>query len=83
MWRRINKGTKFQLDARHRRALLLSSQRVKPHFVAERLITSTIKDALSRTPRETFPEKHFLPREFESDPEISLNLISQPRRSED
>ena len=25
--------------------------------------------------------KHVLPREFESDPEISLNLISQPRRS--
>ena len=25
------------------------------HFVAESLITSTVKDALSRTPRETFP----------------------------
>ena len=77
-WRRIKKGTKFQLDAGRRSALLLSSQRVKPHFVAESLIMSTVKDALSRTPRE-----HFLPREFESDPEISLSLISQPRRSED
>ena len=54
MWRRIKKGTKFQLDAGRRSALLLSSQRVKPHFVAESLITSTVKDALSRTPRETF-----------------------------
>ena len=35
--------------------MLLSSQRVKPHFVAESLITSTVKDALSQTPRETFP----------------------------
>ena len=34
---------------------MLSSQRVKPHFVAESLITSTVKDVLSRTPRETFP----------------------------
>ena len=55
MWRRIKKGTKFQLDAGRRSALLLSSQQVKPHFVAESLITSTVKDALSRTPRETFP----------------------------
>ena len=55
MWRRIKKGTKFQLDAGLRSALLLSSQQVKPHFVAESLITSTVKDALSRTPRETFP----------------------------
>ena len=54
MWRRIKKGTKFQLDAGRRSPLLLSSQRVKPHFVAESLITSTVKDALSRTPRETF-----------------------------
>ena len=29
-------------------ALLLSSQQVKHHFVAESLITSTVKDALSR-----------------------------------
>ena len=36
-------------------AEVLSSQRVKPHFVAESLITSTVQDALSRTPRETFP----------------------------
>ena len=28
---------------------------VKRHFVAESLITSTVKDVLSRTPRETFP----------------------------
>ena len=55
MWRRIKKGTKFQLDAGRRSALLLSSQLVKLHFVAESLITSTVKDALSRTPRETFP----------------------------
>ena len=55
MWRRTKKGTKFQLDAGRRSALLLSSQQVKPHFVAESLITSTVKDALSRTPRETFP----------------------------
>ena len=48
-------ATKFQLDAGRRSALLLSSQRVKPHFVAESLITSTVKDALSRTPREKFP----------------------------
>ena len=54
MWRRI-KGTKFHLVAGRRSALLLSSQQVKPHFVAESLITSTVKDALSRTPRETFP----------------------------
>ena len=40
-------------DAGRRSALLLSSQRVKPHFVAESLITSTVKDALSRAPRET------------------------------
>ena len=51
----IKKGTKIQLDAGRRSASLLSSQRVKPHFVAESLITSTVKDALSRTPRETFP----------------------------
>ena len=37
-----------------RSALFLSSQQVKHHFVAESLITSTVKDALSRTPRETF-----------------------------
>ena len=55
MWRRIKKGMKFQLDAGRRSALLLSSQQVKPHFVAESLIASTVKDALSRTPRETFP----------------------------
>ena len=55
MWRRIKKGTKFQLDAGRRSALLLSSQQVQHHFVAESLITSTVKDALSRTPRETFP----------------------------
>ena len=78
MWRQIKKGTKFQLDAGRRSALLLSSQRVKPHFVAESLITSTVQDALSRT-----HVKRFLPQEFESDPEISLNLISQPRRSDD
>ena len=30
MWRRIKKGTKFQLDAGRRSALLLSSQQVKP-----------------------------------------------------
>ena len=54
MWRRIKKGTTLQLDAGRRSALLLSSQRVKPHFVAESLIASTVKDALSRTPRETF-----------------------------
>ena len=28
---------------------------MKPHLVVESLITSTVKDALSRTPRETFP----------------------------
>ena len=55
MWRRIKKGTKFQLDAGRRSAFLLSSQQVKPHFVAQSLISSTVKDALSRTPRETFP----------------------------
>ena len=55
MWRRTKKGTKFQLDAGRRSALLLSSQQVKPQIVAESLITSTVKDALSRTPRETFP----------------------------
>ena len=55
MWGRIKKGMKFQLDAGRRSALLSSSQRVKPHFVAESLITSTVKDALSRTPRETLP----------------------------
>ena len=54
MWRRIKKGTKFQVDAGRRSALLLSSQQVKaPHVVAESLITSTVKDALSRTPRVT------------------------------
>ena len=55
MWRRIKKGTKFQLDAGRRSALLLSTQQVIPHFVAESLITSTVKDALSRTLGETFP----------------------------
>ena len=55
MWRRIKKGTTFQLDAGRRSALLLSSQRVKPYFVADSLIMSTVKDALRRTPRETFP----------------------------
>ena len=44
MWRRVKKGTKLQLDAGRRSALLLSSQRVKPHFIAESLITSTIKN---------------------------------------
>ena len=55
MWRRVKKGTKLQLDAGRRSALLLSSQRVKPHFIAESLITSTIKNALSRALREAFP----------------------------
>ena len=55
MWRRVKKGTKLQLDAGRRSALLLSSQRVKPHLIAESLITSTIKNALSRAPREALP----------------------------
>ena len=54
MWRRIKKGTKFQLDAGRRSALLLSSKQVKSHFVAESLITSIVTDALSLTPLETF-----------------------------
>ena len=54
MWRRVKKGTKFQVDAGLRSALLLSSQRVKPHFIAESLKTSTVTDALSRTPQEAF-----------------------------
>ena len=40
MWRRVKKGTKLQLDAGRRSALLLSSHRVKPHFIAESLSTS-------------------------------------------
>ena len=55
MWRRVKKGTKLQLDAGRRSSLLLSSQRVKPHFIAESLIASTIKNALSRAPREALP----------------------------
>ena len=51
MWRRVKKGTKLQLDAGRRSALLLSSQRVKLHFIAESLITST----MSRAPREALP----------------------------
>ena len=51
----FKKGTKLQLDAGRRSALLLSLQRVKPHFVAESLITTTVKNALSRTPRPAFP----------------------------
>ena len=53
-WRTDKKGTKLQLDAGRRSALLLSSQRVKPHFIAESLIMSTVRNALSRTPREAF-----------------------------
>ena len=75
MWRRIMKGTEIQLDAGRRSALLLSTQRVKPHFIAESLITSTIKNALSRAPREAFPATRVRVR--------PLSLISQPRRSED
>ena len=55
MWRRIKKGTKLKLDAGRRSALLLSTQRVQPYFMAESLITSTIKNALSRAPREASP----------------------------
>ena len=55
MWRRVKKGTKHQLDAGRWNALLLSSQRLKPHCIAESLITSTIKNALSRAPREAGP----------------------------
>ena len=78
MWRRIKKGTKFQLDAGRRSALLLSSQQVKPHFVAESLITSTVKDALSRTPRETFPATRvrFRPRD---QPEPDLTTEEERR----
>ena len=51
MWRRVNRGMKLQLDAGRRSALLLSSsQRVKTHLVAQSLITTTVKHALSRTP---------------------------------
>ena len=51
------------------------------HFVAESLITSTV--TVSKMLGVGHQVKHFQPREFECDPEISLNLISQPRRSED
>ena len=54
MWRRIKKGAKLQLEAGRKSALLLSTHRVKPHFIAESLIASTIKNALSRAPREAF-----------------------------
>ena len=47
MWRRIKKGDEISAGCR--------TYRVKPHFVAESLITSTVTDALSRIPRETFP----------------------------
>ena len=70
MWRRIKKGRKFDLDAGRRSATMLSLLRVKPHFVSESLITATLKDALSRTPRQAFP-----PREFERDPEITQSVI--------
>ena len=56
MWRRIKKGTKFQLDAGpHKFFVAVIAASENPHFVAESLITSTVKDTLSRTPRETFP----------------------------
>ena len=78
MWRRIKKGTKFQLGAGRRSALLLSSQQVKPHIVAESLITSTFKDALTRTPRETFPATRvrFRPRD---QPEPDLTTEEERR----
>ena len=85
MWRRIKKGTKFQLDAGRRSAMLLSSQQVKPHFLAESLITSTVKDALSRTPRETFPATRvrFRPRD-QPEPDLTTEeerrLISSLRQ---
>ena len=43
------RGTKLQRDAKRRSALLLSLQRVKPHFVAESLITTTVKNAPDTT----------------------------------
>ena len=52
MWRRVKKGMKLQLDAGRRSALLLSSQRVKPHFIAEKVIKSIVENYLSRAPRE-------------------------------
>ena len=55
MWKKIKKGTKLQLDAGRRSALSLSTQQVQPHFIAESLITSTIKNAWSRAPRKAFP----------------------------
>ena len=51
-WRRVKRGTKLQLDALRMSALLLSSQRVKLHSVVESLITSAVKNALSRTPQQ-------------------------------
>ena len=64
MWRRVKRGTDLQLDAWRRSALLLSSQRVNLHFTAESLVTSTVKNALSRTPRQALPAS-----EYELDPE--------------
>ena len=78
MWRRIKKGTKFQLDAGRRSALLLSCQQVRPHFVAESLITSTVKDALSRTPRETFPATRVRVRPRDQ-PEPDLTIEEERR----
>ena len=76
-WRRVKKGTKLQLDAGRRSALLLSSQRVKPHFIAESFITSTVKNALSRTPREAFPATRIRARPRDQ-PQPDLTNITTP-----
>ena len=56
---------------------MLSSQQVRPHFVAGTLITMPVTSALSRTPRQGFPDTRFRARTRDQpEPE----LIAEERR---
>ena len=77
MWRRVKRGTKPQLDVGRNSTLLLSSQREKPHFIAERLITSTVKKALSRTPRQAFLATRIRARPRD---QVELDLTTEEER---
>ena len=76
MWRGIKRSTKLQVHAGRKSALLLSSQRVKPHFIVESLITPTVKKML----RVELHNKYFWPPELELDPETSRGLTTDDGR---
>ena len=75
MWRRVEKkGTKLQLNTGRRGA----SQQVRPHLVAESLITMTV---IKRSHPDTC-DKHFLPRTRKRDqpePELTAKRGAKKR----